>query len=394
MLKAVLFDFDYTLGDTTDGITAAINHALSEMGYAGHTTDEIRPTIGLSLHEVFPILTGDASESAADEFYARFQPWAKKTLKPSAELLPHAEDLLYDLHAHGIMLGIVTTKHRHQIVDILDKFDLNRVFDIIIGSEDVTNKKPDPEGLLKAVSSLGIKKEEMLYVGDSFVDAEAASRAGIPFAAVLTGTTKRDRFAGYTCVTVADDLSDIGEYIKTQPRIVRCTPAELDDVTEFYDAETAYLEATINYPMWTHGEYPSRKDVTETIANGSQYAAYYGDRVVGAFMIDCDPRGDYTCGDWSVRIPEGEYLVVHALGVDHTMARRGIATEMMRYVLSFAERRGLPAVRLDVVPTNTPARALYEGLGFRFAGIHDLNRGFENIPVFTLYEYNIETSIT
>lgn len=391
MLRAVLFDFDYTLGDTTDGITAAINHALSEMGYDEHTADEVRPTIGLSLQEAFWILTKDNSTEAANEFYGRFQPWAKKTLRPSAELLPGAGELISSLKAHGFLIGIVTTKHRHQIVDILGKFGLDRTFDVIIGSEDVSRKKPDPEGLQRAVSTLGIRKEETLYVGDSFVDAEAAARASVPFAAVLTGTTSRDRFGEYPTAAVADDLYGIADYIKSLPCIVKCTPDETDAVTDFYDSATAYLEATVNYPMWTHGEYPARGDVTEAIANGSQYAAFDGDRVVGAFVMDTDPRGDYTVGNWSVYIPEGEYLVVHALGVDHTMARRGIATEMMRYVLDFAKRLSFPAVRLDVVPTNTPARALYEGLGFRFAGIHDLDRGFENIPVFTLYEYNIGT---
>lgn len=388
MLRTVLFDFDYTLGDTTDGITAAINHALSEMGYDEHTSDEVRPTIGLSLHEAFRILTKDMSPAAADEFYGRFQPWAKKTLRPSAELLPGARELIFHLKSRGFTIGIVTTKHRHQIVDILGKFGLDRTFDVIIGSEDVSRKKPDPEGLIKALSLLGIGKDEALYIGDSFVDAEAASHADVPFAAVLTGTTPRERFSEYPVAAVADDLYGIADYICSRMRIIKCTPDELDAVADFYDDATAHLEATVNYPMWKHGEYPARRDVFQAIGCGSQYAAYDGDRVIGAFVIDRDPRGNYTCGDWSAYIPEGEYLVVHALGIDHTMARRGIATEMMRYVLDFARRRRIPAVRLDVVPTNTPARALYEKLGFRFAGIHDLDRSFENIPVFTLYEYN------
>lgn len=393
MLKAILFDFDYTLGDTTNGIAAAMNHALSEMGYAEQTTDAIRPMIGLSLQETFPLLTGDTSETTAEEFYERFQPWANKTLRPSAELLPGAETLLRRLKAHGHMLGIVTTKHRHQIVDILDKFDISGVFDVIIGSEDVEQKKPSPEGLSKAVDRLGVEKSEVLYVGDSYIDAEAAKRAGVPFAAVLTGTTPRERFADYPAVAVADDLYGIEEYIRSQPRIIKCTAAETCAVTDFYDSVTAHLEATINYPMWTHGEYPARCDVEEAVTAGNQYAALDGGRVVGAFVLDCDPRGNYARGDWSVHIPEGKYLVVHALGVDHTMARRGIATEMMRYVLDYARREEFPAVRLDVVPTNTPGRALYESLGFRCAGIYDLDRGFENIPVFTLYEYNIEANM-
>ena len=63
-----------------------------------------------------------------------------------------------------------------------------------MGGEDVTEHKPHPEGLLTAVSSLRMKTGNVYYVGDSIVDALTAERAGVPFIAVLTGTTGESEF--------------------------------------------------------------------------------------------------------------------------------------------------------------------------------------------------------
>ena len=53
MVKAVIFDFDYTLGDSSNGIALSINYALERLGYEAQKMDAIRKTIGLSLKETF-----------------------------------------------------------------------------------------------------------------------------------------------------------------------------------------------------------------------------------------------------------------------------------------------------------------------------------------------------
>ncbi len=214
MLRAVIFDFDYTLGDTTAGITAAFNYAFSEMGLSEHTEDEVKVTVGQTLHESFRILTGNDSKEAADRFYDLFQIAAKRTLVPSASLYPNTLETIRFFQRLGCKLGIVTSKHRHQIVDIFDKFGITGDFDIIVGAEDVKKYKPDPEGVLFALDSLGVARSDALYVGDSFVDGEAAMRAGVPFAAVLTGTTGMERLLSYSPVIVAPEIGGIMKYIE------------------------------------------------------------------------------------------------------------------------------------------------------------------------------------
>ena len=212
MLRAVIFDFDYTLGDTTDGIVAAFNYAFTHMGQAPHKTDEIKATVGRTLHDAYRILTGDSAPAAADTFYDLFQTAAKETLVPSASLYPDTLGVLDFFRRRGCRLGIVSTKHRHQIVDIFDKFGITGVFGVIVGAEDVKEYKPAPEGLLLALSRLGTSREDALYVGDSFIDGQTAQNAGVPFAAVLTGTTGRDELLRYSPLTVADGIGGVAEF--------------------------------------------------------------------------------------------------------------------------------------------------------------------------------------
>ena len=57
MLKAIIFDFDYTLGDSTNGIALSINYALEKLGYEAKELTTIKKTIGLSLKDTYTVLT-------------------------------------------------------------------------------------------------------------------------------------------------------------------------------------------------------------------------------------------------------------------------------------------------------------------------------------------------
>ena len=129
----------------------------------------------------------------------------------SATLYPGVKEMLVSLREQGHRLGIVTTKFAYRIRNIMKKFDAEDLFDEVIGVGDVAKVKPDPEGLLLAVERLGVKKEEVLYVGDSFVDAKAAEAAGIKFAGVLTGNTTREEFEKYPRECVEDTVTMLFE---------------------------------------------------------------------------------------------------------------------------------------------------------------------------------------
>ena len=106
-------------------------------------------------------------------------------------------------------LGIVSTKYRYRIEDVLGREGLLELFEVIVGGEDVSEFKPDPESLNLALGKMGISPEAVLYVGDSVVDAEAAMRAGVPFAAVLSGSTPREAFSKFETRMILDSVLDL-----------------------------------------------------------------------------------------------------------------------------------------------------------------------------------------
>ena len=91
----------------------------------------------------------------------------------------------------------------------MDRYGLKDTLEFVIGSYDVTRHKPHPEGIFKALDRMGVSKEEFLYCGDTVLDAEAAQRAGVDFAAVLNGTTPGEDFAPWPCVQIARDLPEL-----------------------------------------------------------------------------------------------------------------------------------------------------------------------------------------
>lgn len=185
---AILFDFDYTLADSSRGIIACFEHAFNALGLPCPSHDAIRATIGLSLPLALEQLAGPQPEDAQEIFLKRFQERADSIMADLTILYEGVPATIRGLERRGYPMGIVSNKYRYRIEAVLNREGLSR-FDVIVGDEDVERLKPWPDGLLKAMGSLGMSPANVLYVGDSVADAEAAERAGVPFVAVLSGVT-------------------------------------------------------------------------------------------------------------------------------------------------------------------------------------------------------------
>ncbi len=208
-MKAIIFDFDYTLGDSTNGIALSINYALEHLGYEAKSIAEIKKTIGLSLRETYFSLTGSKNTDEADKFAKLFKEKADKVMVTNTELYEGVKEHLQRLKDSGYKTAIVTTKFHYRIEQILSKFDAGNLIDIIVGAEDVKVEKPNPEGLIWTIRHLGLKNDEILYVGDSIVDAKTAENARVRFAAVLSGTTTRDNFGNFNCEYIGKNVSEV-----------------------------------------------------------------------------------------------------------------------------------------------------------------------------------------
>lgn len=210
---AVIFDFDYTLADSTRGAIECIRYGLAQIGLPPVADADACRTIGLSLPETFRVLTGEPDPGRSEIFARLFIERAEEVMAAHTVLLPGTRETVSWLRQARLRLGIVSTKYRRRIREVLRREGLLEAFDVIVGGEDVARPKPDPEGLHRASRTLlvehSIASERVLYVGDSITDARTAAAAGLSFAAVLTGTTPRAAFAPYVPYGLLRNMSEL-----------------------------------------------------------------------------------------------------------------------------------------------------------------------------------------
>ena len=148
-----------------------------------------------------------------EKFKHYFVERADESMSDLTELFIETYSVIRLLHRKGIKLGIVSTKFRYRIINILEREDLLDCFEVIIGGEDVKEHKPDPRGLLEAIKKLNLSVSQIIYVGDSLTDAETAFNAGVSFVAVLTGVTFQDKYKTYPDTKFLNNLSEIPELL-------------------------------------------------------------------------------------------------------------------------------------------------------------------------------------
>jgi len=212
---AILFDFDYTLADSSSAVVECANGALRAMGLPDASEHAICRTIGLALPETLVRLAGEEHSHRAAEFRLHWRRRSDQIMVAWTRIFPYVPATLEGLKRCNLQLGIVSTKYRERIAAVLGREGLAHYFDAIVGGEDVEAFKPDPGGLLAAIERLAIPLDRALYVGDSVIDAETARRAGVAFLAVLSGKTEREEFAEYPAEAVLSSVADL-------PGLVRC----------------------------------------------------------------------------------------------------------------------------------------------------------------------------
>lgn len=209
--KAFIFDFDYTLGDSSRGIHDCINHGLRRLGFPAVGYEKACEAVGKSLPDTLVYLTGEDSRSRAQEFYEYFMEKALEVMVEKCIIYPGVEETLRYLKSRNFTLAIASTKHRRRIEQILERHGLSEYFSAVVGGEDVSRHKPDPLVLKEIMKSLGLESSDCVYVGDNTVDAVAAEKAGVDFIAVLTGPTSRACLEKYPHIAVIKSITDLRE---------------------------------------------------------------------------------------------------------------------------------------------------------------------------------------
>ena len=191
-VSAVTIDLDGTLADTIPDLAAAANTMLGELGAAALHVDRIRTFVGKGIPKLVERALADAFLGGVPrELMARALPvyercYAACNGRHSA-LYPGVREGLERLRAMGLPLACVTNKSGRFTAPLLEQLGLAGYFEQVVAGDTLPSKKPDPAQLLHACEAFGVAPGEMLVIGDSVNDAEAARAAGCPVFCVSYG---------------------------------------------------------------------------------------------------------------------------------------------------------------------------------------------------------------
>ena len=204
-----IFDFDYTLADSSRGIVMCYRHVLTREGFLEVTDEQIKRTIGKTLEDSFSEMTGITDAHRLASMKQQYVEHANSCMTANTHLYPQTLPTLRALKESGALCCIVSTKTRSRIGETLRKYQMESLIDLVVGMEDVAQAKPAPDGINAVCRHFGLDKKDVLYIGDNTIDAKAAQNAGVAFAAVTTGTTTSQEFAPLPHVAIMKDLSEI-----------------------------------------------------------------------------------------------------------------------------------------------------------------------------------------
>lgn len=180
-IKAVAFDCDGVMFDSSQANRAYYNQILSKFGLPGVTEEQFDYVHMHTVDEALAFLVGDRSSPSLEEvkLYCRRMSY-----------LPFIKDMIIEPHLQGLLKQLrpdyktaIATNRTNTMNRVLETHHLQGLFDKVVTAADVRHPKPHPEQLLVLMDYFGIQPDQMVYIGDSELDAAAARQAGVGFIA-------------------------------------------------------------------------------------------------------------------------------------------------------------------------------------------------------------------
>ena len=217
-LKAVLLDLDGTLLDTVGDISAAANMMRASLGFAPLDAALIRTFVGKGIANLVSKSLNDAvgevGPTALKVAVANFERQYEKCFGDSSLPYPGVVEGLNALREKGFRLGCVTNKAEKFTLPLLAKTGLADYFEITLSGDSLAEKKPHPLPLKHAADFFGCATAEMLLIGDSVNDAEAARAAGCPVFILPYGYNEGQELRGLDCDAFIDDVPMALKFVK------------------------------------------------------------------------------------------------------------------------------------------------------------------------------------
>jgi HAD superfamily hydrolase (TIGR01509 family) len=208
--KAIFFDIDGTILPF-EGVIRKLQETCRHFGTRVLIKKEIMErTIGYKIEESIPKLIPETKKFIKEfaEYYRNIYNRDASSIKP----FPYVKRVLNGIKKNKIKIGIITTKSRMQAEVTLKYYKLP--YDTLVAGDDVKNRKPNPEPVLKACENLRLNPKDCIFIGDHPFDMLAAKSAGCFAIGTLTGWGKRKNLKRAGAKYLIKDLRGLKKIIK------------------------------------------------------------------------------------------------------------------------------------------------------------------------------------
>ena len=215
MTKALLFDFDGTLFETGPGVTNCVKYALDKLGISESDASRLRKFIGPPLFDSFRELYG-FDENTANEavrlYRERYQPVGIWECAP----YPGIPELIQALKSDGWTLAVATGKPTPSAKRILERYQMDQLFDFICGSEfdGTRSKKYEVVAAVLERFQLSETPTQALMIGDRKYDVLGSARCGVPCLGVQYGYPEPGELEAAGAIAVVDTVEELGNYLR------------------------------------------------------------------------------------------------------------------------------------------------------------------------------------
>lgn len=217
--RAVIFDLDGTLTDTLESIAYTTNLTLSRFGLPPFEKERYRYFVGdgtdVMLRKALLNAQGGSLsllEQAQEEYLKLFEKYCGYHVRPYEGIT----ELLGELKARGVKTAVLSNKPHPRTLDVVETFFGKESFDYVQGLEPGIERKPSPEGVFKIMGKLGVKSEELLYVGDTDTDMKTGRAAGAFTAGVLWGFRDRQELETNGADVIISKPCELLKYLETE----------------------------------------------------------------------------------------------------------------------------------------------------------------------------------
>ena len=205
-VKLIILDFDGTLADTQELIVKTMQQTLEALGLESRTDEQCASMIGLPLKQAFTDLLSMSDEMGGQcvETYRRI--FNENNAVYKIPTFPNVLETLYQLHKQGYTLTIASSRSNRSLREFVNDMHLNDVIPYVLGAEDVTRAKPNPEPVLQTLEIFHCTPDEAMVIGDTWYDIEMGKRAGVKTCGVTYGNGTREELIRAGADHLLDDF--------------------------------------------------------------------------------------------------------------------------------------------------------------------------------------------